>query len=519
MRRKIVILSLTILLSGAWTAAVAQPNGPAVLKTEDYKGLVESFNRMEDENIVQAIPNSESWAWMERNIPLFDCPQDNFREIYYYRWWSLRKHIVDTPQGYAVTEFLIKRSYADKYNMIACAIGHHTYEMRWLHNQDYLKQYLTLWYTGLDGGPMKNLNKFSSWTSDAVYNAWQVMGDTDFMQFMYPMLVSDYHVWERDKRTEDGLFWQRDVSDGMEESASGSRSHTEHNRRPTINSYMYGNAKALSAMATMFGDKPNQELFVRKADTLRRKIQELLWNAEHEFFETRRPDGASAAVREAIGYIPWYFNLPANDRKYDAAWLQITDNGGFNAPYGLTTCERRSPLFRTRGCCSCEWDGAVWPFASAQTLTAMANFMNNYPGQTTAADSAYFMHMEKYVESQYHRGRPYIGEYLDEVTGYWLKGDQERSRYYNHSTFNDLMITGLMGLRPHPDNVLEVNPLIPQGKWDWFCLDNILYKGRIVTILWDKTGEKYGKGQGLTLLVDGRKAANSPEITRLTANL
>lgn len=46
---------------------------------------------------------------------------------------------------------------------------------------------------------------------------------------------------------------------------------------------------------------------------------------------------------------------------------------------------------------------------------------------------------------QHHRGRPYIGEYLDEVTGYWLKGDQERSRYYNHSTFNDLMITGLIG--------------------------------------------------------------------------
>ena len=36
-----------------------------------------------------------------------------------------------------------------------------------------------------------------------------------------------------------------------------------------------------------------------------------------------------------------------------------------------------------------------------------------------------------------------IDRYLDEVTGYWLKGDQERSRYYNHSTFNDLMITGL----------------------------------------------------------------------------
>ena len=42
------------------------------------------------------------------------------------------------------------------------------------------------------------------------------------------------------------------------------------------------------------------------------------------------------------------------------------------------------------------------------------------------------------------------------VTG--LKGDQEKSRYYNHSTFNDLIITGLIGLRPREDNTIEVNP-------------------------------------------------------------
>ena len=67
-----------------------------------------------------------------------------------------------------------------------------------------------------------------------------------------------------------------------------------------------------------------------------------------------------------------------------------------------------------------------------------------------------------------------------------VERDQERSRYYNHSTFNDLMITGLIGLRPRMDNTVEVNPLIPEGKWDYFCLDNVLYHGRNLTILWDK---------------------------------
>jgi hypothetical protein len=223
---------------------------------------------------------------------------------------------------------------------------------------------------------------------------------------------------------------------------------------------------------------------------------------------------SSANVREAIGYIPWYFNLPDNNDKYAVAWEQLSDEKGFNAPYGLTTAERRHPEFRTRGVGKCEWDGAIWPFATAQTLTAMANYMNNYR-RTEAADSIYFSQMEKYVESQHHRGRPYIGEYLDEVTGYWLKGDQERSRYYNHSTFNDLIITGIVGLRPRLDGTVEVNPLIPADKWDYFCLDNVLYHGHNLTIIWDKNGDRYKQGKGLRVLVDGRLVGSAEKLTHL----
>ena len=62
--------------------------------------------------VVQAIPNAKASEWMEENIPLFECPQHNFEEMYYYRWWSLRKHIKETPVGYGMTEFLIQRSYS-----------------------------------------------------------------------------------------------------------------------------------------------------------------------------------------------------------------------------------------------------------------------------------------------------------------------------------------------------------------------------------------------------------------------
>ena len=482
----------------------------AFLKYATFSHYADYFNNMEDENIAQAIPISEASAWMEQNIPLFECPQKNFEEMYYYRWWSLRKHIKNTPAGYGMTEFLVNRSYADKYNLIACAIGHHIYESRWLRDPKYLDQIIHTWYRGNEGGPMKKMNKFSSWNADAIYNRFLVDGDKDFLLDMMTDLDTEYKRWESTNRLKNGLYWQGDVQDGMEESISGGR--RKQYARPTINSYMYGNAKALSNMGLLAGNEGIAMKYALKADTLKQLVEGKLWNERHQFFETMRTD-SSANVREAIGYIPWYFNLP-DARKHDVAWKEVMDEKGFLAPYGMTTAERRHPEFRTRGVGKCEWDGAIWPFASAQTLTAMANFMNNYP-QTVLTDSVYFRQMELYVESQYHRGRPYIGEYLDEVTGYWLKGDQERSRYYNHSTFNDLVITGLVGLRPRTDNTVEVNPLIPEDKWNWFCLDNVLYHGHNISIVWDKDGSRYHAGKGLRVYVNGKLVGQSDRLQRL----
>lgn len=483
----------------------------AVLDYDAYAHYADDFNTMEDENIVTTIPNAQSSEWMRENIPLFDCPQENFKEMYYYRWWTLRKHIKRTPVGYGMTEFLVQRSYADRYNLIACAIGHHVMESRWLRDTTYLHQILRTWYYGNDGQAMTKMNKFSSWNPAAVLEMWKVQGDNDFLFGLKPRLEEEYARWERTNRLPSGLYWQGDVQDGMEESISGGRK--KQYARPTINSYMYGNAKALAVMNRMTGETAKAADYELKADTLRQLVETKLWNKDHQFFETLRGD-TSAAVREAIGYIPWYFNLPSSSQ-YDVAWEQLTDEQGFSAPYGLTTAERRHPLFRSHGVGKCEWDGAIWPFATSQTLTALANYLNGSNG-INVLDGVFFKQMERYVESQHHRGRPYIGEYLDETNGAWLMGDRERSRYYNHSTFNDLMITGIVGLRPQEDGSIVVNPLMPQDKWDYFCLDGVNYRGHILTIIWDKDGQRYYQGSGLTLMVDGKVVANRKDIGKLT---
>lgn len=485
-----------------------------VLNAAPFKHYVDRFNSMEDENVKQAIPNDSAWDWMVQNIPLFECPQKNFEELFYYRWWTLRKHIEKTPQGFAFTEFLVPRTYADKYNLISSALGHHVYESRWLHDKKYMDDNLQIWFRGNEGKALKKLRFYSGWNEDAIYNRYLVNGDKKFITDLLPELEADYSGWEQEKKLANGLFWQYDVRDAMEESISGGRK--EKNPRPSINSYMFGNAKALAAISTLAGQPGLAEKYLHKADSIKQLSSDKLWNTKDQFFEVRKEQGDTLAnVREEIGFIPWYFNMP--DAQYNVAWKFVTAEKTFCAPFGITTADRSHPQFRTHGCCKCEWDGAVWPFATAQTLTAMANLINNYQ-QNYVSRKNYFDQLETLVKSQYVNGKPYIGEYLDEKTGVWLKGE-ERSRYYNHSTFNDLIITGLIGLRPRADNIIEVNPLLPAGKWDWFCLDNILYHEKMVMIIWDKTGMKYKKGKGLSVWVNGKKVASANTLKKLTGKI
>ena len=513
----------TFAIANVITSPEGEPSGSAAfLKYDDYKHYVDYFNTMENENIVQAIPNAKAWEWMTQNVPLFDCPNKDFEEMWYYRWWTLRKHIEQTPVGYAMTEFLVNRNYADKWKLISSGVGHHIHESRWLRDSTYLDQIVRTWYKGNDGKPMAKLTKYSSWIAHSLWQRHLVDNREQWYIDLLPSLEWEYNEWESTHTREGGLYWQEDVRDAMEETISGGRK--KKYLRPSINAYMYGNAKAIGNIAQLAGDNLKAATYFQKAADLKEKVHAKLWNEKHTFFETHRID-SSANVREAIGFMPWYTHMAKDEAKYSVAWLQAADPQGFSAPYGQTTAERRHPLFRSHGTGQCEWDGAVWPFATSQTLTALANFANDYQSSHLSPitsylslDSLYFAEMEKYMQSQHMRGKPYIGEYLDETTGYWLKGDQERSRYYNHSTWNDLMITGLCGLRPRADNTIEVNPLLPKDKWDYFCLDNVLYHGQNLTIVWDKDGSRYHAGKGLRIYINGKLVGQRNDLGKLIAD-
>lgn len=455
-------------------------------------------------------------------IPLIDLSDKTIEEIYYFRWHTYCMHIKETPAGHVITEFLPPVPWAGIYNTICCPAGHHLYEGRWFHDQRYLTEYTKFWFS--EGAEPR---RYSFWAADAVIAVSEITGNYETAETLYENLKENYAAWETEKQMENGLFFQIDDRDGMEFSAGGS------GIRPTINSYMYGDALALCKLAKRLGKKSDEQFYRAKAQPIKSGMDTLLWDTEAEFYKTLAEDKAyeRASVRELIGYVPWYFNLPDADKS--AAWKFLNDEDCFYAPYGPTTTERNCPDFMKKYDHECLWNGPSWPFATSQTLTALGNLLTNYE-QTVMLKSDYFKLLKQYASCHYLTENgctvPFIDENLDPFTGEWLARKillenpdpnqvPERGKNYNHSTFCDLVLNGLAGIRAGEDNILEINPLFSPEDLDYFCADGILYHGHTISLLWDREGNRYSLGKGLHIYCDGKEVHISDTLNKVKISL
>lgn len=518
MNLRCFLAALALTTSVFAAAPVAQP---LVLKGAAFQHYAADFNRDDEELYRQHIPNAGAWDWMQQNVPLFECPDQEIEQTYFFRWWTYRKHLRQTPDGFVVTEFLPNVPWAGKYNTISCPAGHHFYEGRWIADPQYLEDYATFWFR--KGGTPR---RYSFWAADALFANHLVHPNATLLTNLLPDLVANFEGWNKTRRDPNGLFWQIDDRDGMEVSIGGS------GYRATINSYLFGDATAITRIAALAGEKELSARFQGEAARIKKLVEEKLWDEPAQFFKVL-PRGTNthlAAVREQHGLTPWYFNLP--DARFAVAWKQLMDPQGFFAPFGPTTTEQRHPGFKVAYTGhECQWNGPSWPYSTSVTLTGLANLLNSSE-QRVVSRSDYLTVLHNYALS--HRRKrddgkvvSWIDENLHPATGDWIsrtlliqrgKKIPERGKDYNHSSFCDLVISGLAGLRARSDDTVEVNPLAPES-WDYFCLDQVRYHDRWLTILWDKTGTRYGRGRGLHVFADGKQIASAASLQQVTATL
>tara|TARA_B100001142_G_scaffold322658_1_gene371349 strand:- start:596 stop:2248 length:1653 start_codon:yes stop_codon:yes gene_type:complete len=517
-----------------------------IVGLDKLKKYISNFNEKDYEIYKQFYKNSEAYDFLSNNIPLIDLPNKDIEETYYFRWWTYRKHIKNTDDGFVITEFLPQVFWSMKHNTINCPAAHHIYEGRWLKDPKYISEYINFWLKNSEDG----IRQYSFWIADATLAFNNIHRNDSILSSQLSPLISNYNEWEKIRKDKDkSLFWQFDVNDGMELTVSGRILNENIEKfgveatRPTINSYMYGDASAISKIAFLNNNFEIGKNFQNKANKIKEELQDRLWNDELNFFTVLPKNHNKATkplnVRELIGYVPWYFNLPDDKPEYALAWEKLKDTTGFYAPYGLTVTEQSHPFFKIsyQGH-ECQWNGPSWPFATTQTLKALANYVNNYSENKSISKDDYYPLLLQYAKShkilnENGEVQNWIDENLNPYTGDWIsrtrlknwegkgwsdgKGGVERGKDYNHSGFCDLVLSDLLGIKLSIDGTIEINPLIPK-EWEWFSVDNIFHQGRKVSLVWDKTGEKYNLGKGLMLFLENKIVVKTNKIEKLVLN-
>ncbi len=459
--------------------------------------------------------------WYLENIPFFECSDSKIQDVYYYRWKLYKAHIRDIGSDrFVITEFLDNVTWdKEPYSSLNDATCFHIYEGRWLKDNKYVKGYIDYLYAG--GG---NDRHFSEAIAEASYANYLVDADSTFITKQLGIMQHIFNLWLDHYDLSKKLYFIQPILDATEYTissvdASGGKDGFFGGDafRPTINSYMYGNAQAISQIAKVKGDTALCKKYNTIANNLKSTFQNSLWNDSLNYFTDRYKVNNEFVHywdfirgRELAGIVPWCYNLPDNTTKYNAAWNCVLDTTKLLGKYGLRTTEPSYEYYMKQYRYlgpkrECQWNGPSWPYQTTQTLEAMANLLNNYT-QSSVSNSDYLKILRLYTQQHYLTDNYLdLEEDYDPDNGGPIVG-LDRSHHYNHSGYDDLIITGLCGIRPSKGNTLTINPLI-DSTINYFCLDDVTYHGHKLTIVYDKNGDKYKVGKGLNVYVDNKKVS------------
>ncbi|MBR4866241.1 MAG: hypothetical protein IKU11_06115 [Clostridia bacterium] len=430
-------------------------------------------------------------------FPRFTSSDRELDLTYQYRCELYLRHVRQTPAGHIITEFLPDVPWAGIYNSISCAAQHHFKDGRWMKDSSVLGEYAAFWCeTG-------NPRLYSFPIADSIL-AWEaVTGNHETSAGLYSKLAGICADWD-DHKLENGMYSQTCNYDGMEYSISGD------GMRPTINSYMAAEFRALAGIAKGLGRDEEADGYGKEALRLTEMINDTLWNDAIGMFGVRHEDGEMQNVREQIGYIPWIYGIPTPGK--DGCFRYLLDPACFKAPHGLRTADASHPDYNKPFDHECLWNGPVWPFATAQTLTAVIEYLQTTQSPTISKGDFMDMLLTYAYSHRDEDGTPWLDENMDPDTGEWLarkilrewnRDDKDRGRHYNHSTFIDLVMTGICGIRPVAENRLILCPL--GTSLEHFKAEGIGYHGHTVDVEWNQN-------MGLRVLVDGsREYTKAPE--------
>jgi hypothetical protein len=150
--------------------------------------------------------------FIEENAPKFLCSNEDFTEVFNYRWWMIAKRLKewqeDNKKYYVFLEFPGIPDWASDSGAIPAPAGHQFYDLRWMRNPKYLKSYIRYWLEGLPSVKQQTQNNswlstlprpqshhYTSWMIDGAEALLKVHPDSKWRDGLLPAMENNQKVW------------------------------------------------------------------------------------------------------------------------------------------------------------------------------------------------------------------------------------------------------------------------------------------------------------------------------------
>jgi hypothetical protein len=494
---------------------------------------------------------SEYNRWFAENVPYFDCSDPAFKKMWYYRWWIVRFHLVDLRDGATedLRDFAFYEGKLGFDNPIVFAVPAQLKELAYLRDPAYaLSQLANAYRNRAANGAIVDPPGSPYWGE--TYSHWTVQAAAELNRVqpiprrtlaeLLPLMAADVRAWmsaydaDGDALPErslprvtgydlDILSWWFWAGTKLDQEA-----RPPAMERVDFASFVYGNAAGLVELAAAAGDDALAAEFRDLAARIRGAALEQLWDDETAFFYAQRAsDGARAPLRELHGLFPFATGLAPDQATYRRALRYLVDPQEFWARFPPVITSQAH--YRDW---SWEMDGLtrnIAPHPISMGGRTVLQAIRHYDQDVVTA--GHLMELLRRYNDLVYPGvhpndptwRPNAHEYYSQWEPYAREPRPKPSDISHdfHSMWLSLVIEGPVGLVPRADDVLEIDPLADD--WAYFLVDGLRYRGRDVTVAWDRPGDgapRYdGFPEGLSVRIDGSQVAHRDDLGRLEIDL
>ncbi len=472
-------------------------------------------------------------AWFDDNCPVFTCDNPWITRLYWYRWFVARHCLSRAAAGNLPFPYFFEGTHEPHFpRLVSFSSPHIIAETRWLRDPTYAfgqvrnhclnpdptdRWFRPAWCDEARG-------HYNHWIARAAWEAFWVHPDQTWLREVLSGLASDVlGTMRRFDRDGDGLCAPLNHgTTGMEFQPSFFYFNDYDNTRPDARlergdfaAYTYGNAVAVAEAYRMLKVEDQARRFGSLAERIRDACLARLWDDEDRFFyAVREDDDEKARVREVVGFYPFAFGLVPDDGRYTAMLSWLVDPAEFWTPFPPATVAMSCPAYtprpvhwpaaggRTHGCM---WNGPAWPHATSIMLDVCDRVIRDYR-QDIVRPAHFWRMFDRYTHMQFQQDeleRPIVREYAHGLTGQMIGCPD-----CFHSTYCDLVIRHLVGVRPANQDVLTVDPM-PGGPRR-FSLHNLRFRGHDVDLVYNAPGSA-GTAGGMEVWIDGRWAGRRTE--------